>query len=154
MRNSVLSATLLGLAARGQQPPQSRPQVVPRIIKLPALSPEDVSSAEAQIQGNPEDLSLRLRLLAYYRDMAPVPPNDAPSNGWPALIQYFQEAQGLSNSQVLSGRALMRPGAAMGAFIASENANAALPGAPSKIRIGGNVQKAKLVAGPQPVYPE
>ena len=77
MRYSVLSAGLLVLAAWGQT--TYRPQVAtPRLMTQPLMSPEEVASAEAQVQANPEDLNLRLRLLTQYRDTAPVPPNDDP----------------------------------------------------------------------------
>lgn len=76
MRYSVLSAVLLVLAAWGQT--TYRPQVVARIMTQPLMSPEEVASAEAQVRANPEDVNLRLRLLAQYRDTAPMPPYDDP----------------------------------------------------------------------------
>lgn len=90
MRYSVLSATLLVLAAWGQVSPQ---KVVPRIMTQPPLSPEEVISAEAQVQTNPEDLNFRMRLLMQYRDMAPVPPYDDPVKRSARLrhIVYFVE---------------------------------------------------------------
>lgn len=77
MRYPVLSAVLFVLVASGQTA-QAGLQAVGRIMTAPLMSPEEVASAEAQVRANPEDVNLRLRLLAQYRDTAPVPPNDDP----------------------------------------------------------------------------
>jgi hypothetical protein len=77
MRYPILSAVLFVLAASGQTA-QAGLQAVGRIMTAPLMSPEEVASAEAQVRANPEDVNLRLRLLAQYRDTAPVPPNDDP----------------------------------------------------------------------------
>lgn len=92
MRYQVLCAGFLALAAWGQTT-QAVPQVVPRIMSQPPMSPGDVASAEAQVQANPENLDLRLRLLTHYRDAAPIPPNDDPGKRLARLrhIQYVVE---------------------------------------------------------------
>ncbi len=77
MRYPILPVVLFALAAWGQTM-QGGPQAVGQIMTTPLMSPDEVASAEAQVRANPEDLNLRLRLLAHYRDTAPVPPNDDP----------------------------------------------------------------------------
>jgi len=62
-------------------------------MSQPPMSPDEVASAEAQVQATPEDLSLRWRLLTYYRDTAPIPPNDDPVKRLARLrhVQYVVE---------------------------------------------------------------
>jgi len=85
MRYPVLPVIFFALAALGQTT-QSGPQA---IATAPRMSPEEVASAEAQVRMNPEDLNSRLRLLAHYRDTAPVLPNDDPINR-AARLQHIQ----------------------------------------------------------------
>jgi protein TonB len=81
------------------------------------------------------------------------------------MIEYFQEAQGLSNNGAprglppifktvpSEGSRTGEPGIT-GALVASDRQTAAPQSAPSGIRIAGNLQAAKLLRGQLPTYPE
>jgi TonB family protein len=69
----------------------SGPKTVARILASSLPSPQDIAVLQTRVQQNPEDLDSRIALLRFYRDTAPVPPNDDPARRSVRLqhILYF-----------------------------------------------------------------